>query len=344
MTTENKKLVDRFLNEIKKHLPDWLKDDKAKLDDILLEICSHVWDSAQEIAGTDDPDSASVQKAINQLGSPKEIARSYKKRGTPKYFISEELWPIYSKVNGFLMAIIFTVIIIVQLVLVEPSNLPQALINGFTLSFSSIMTFIVVITAIFVGLSHEGYFPDDLGAKEKEKDEEKDPMSDLYKPNEFLFNGLIGILFGLLIIILPIDMINLFRIIVNFIIGLFGQSPMTFNSASLSTELLTLLTIMGIVTVITGLINLIKIRTREIKFQLNMNFILIILGIVDFGLSLYILSNLHLLSEVLPISENILLFLVLLGIFGAIVEVLGLISKNIKLYGLLEEEEYSLTG
>ena len=32
MTNENKKLVDRFLNEIRKHLPDWLKDDKAKLD------------------------------------------------------------------------------------------------------------------------------------------------------------------------------------------------------------------------------------------------------------------------------------------------------------------------
>ncbi|MHA1945466.1 MAG: HAAS signaling domain-containing protein [Candidatus Hodarchaeales archaeon] len=344
MTTENKKLVNSFLNEIRKQLPDWLKDDKAKLEDILLEISSHIWDSAQEIAGTDDPDSASIQKAINKLGSPKEIARSYKKRGTPKYFISEELWPTYSKVNGFLIAITFTVILIVQLVLVEPNNLPQALINGFTLSFSTIMTFIVVITAIFVGLSHEGYLPDDLGSKDKKKGEEKDPMSDLYKPNEFLFNGLIGILFGLFIIILPVNMINLFRIIVNFIIELFGQSAMTFNSSNLSAEVLTLLTIMGIVTVITGVLKLTKIRTREKRFQINMNILLIFTGIVDFGVSLYVFTNLHLLSEILPISENILLLLALLGIFGAIVEVAGLISKNIKLYGLLEEQEYYPTS
>ena len=75
-----------------------------------------------------------------------------------------------------------------------------------------------------------------------------------------------------------------------------------------------------------------------------MNILLIVTGIADFGLSLYVLTNLHLLSEILPISENILLLLALLGIFGAIVEVVGLISKNIKLFGLLEKQEYSITS
>ncbi len=341
MTTENEKQIETFLKEIKKHLPDWIKSNEDKVEDILLEVKSHIWDSAQEIAGSDDLDPASIQEAINRLGNPKEIAKSYKKRGNPKYFISEELWSTYSKVMLYLIAIVLTVILIVQVILVEPHNLPQALINGFALSFSSIMTFIVVITAIFVGLSHEGYFPDDLVSQDTMKDEEKDSMSDFYKPNDFLVNGLVGILFGLFIIILPNDMINLFRIIVNFIIGLFGYSAMTFNSTSISMELLTLLTIIGIVTVITGVTNLMKIKTREIRFQINMNKILIITGIVDFGLSLYVLANLYLLSEVLPISENILLLLVMLGIIGAIIEVVGIISKNIKLYGLLEEQKYS---
>ena len=154
MSVENKKLVNKFLEEIKQNLPEWLKSNNDKVEDILLEISSHIWDSAQEISGSDDPDLGSVQKAINQLGNPKEIAKSYKNRGTPKYFVSEELWPIYTKVIGAMIAIIFTVIVIAQVALMEPNNFLQALINGLTLSFSSISIFIVIITMIFVGLSH----------------------------------------------------------------------------------------------------------------------------------------------------------------------------------------------
>ncbi len=339
MTTENEKLVNNFLEEIKKNLPEWLKSNETKVEDILLEINSHLWDSAQEIAGSDDPDRNSIQEAINRLGNPKEIAKSYKNRGTPKYFVSEELWPIYTQVIGFIVAIIFTVIVITQVVLIEPNNLLQALTNGLTLSFSSVSIFIVIVTAIFVGLSHEGYFPKDLGAK----DEAKESKTNFYKPNEFLFNGLFGVLFGLLLIVMPLDMINLFRIIVNWIIGFLGGTLMVFNSASISLELQTLLTIVGIFAVITGVTNLLKI-TKDIRFHLTMNVILMITGIVDLGISFYIVANLHLLSEVLPIAENILLFLCVIGIIGAIVEIFKTISTNIKLYGFLEEKKISSTA
>ena len=166
MRTENKILVDTFLKEIKRHLPDWLKSNDDKVEDILLEVSSHIWDSAQEIARSDDPDPSSIQEAINRLGSPKEIARSYKKRGTPKYFISEELWSIYTKVNWILIFLVFAVIVTVQVVIVEPADLAQALINGISLSYPIILTFVIVILAIFVGLSYEGYFPEDLGSED----------------------------------------------------------------------------------------------------------------------------------------------------------------------------------
>jgi len=336
MTTENEKLVDKFLKEIKKYLPEWLKSNDDKLEDILLEISSHIWDSAQEIAGSDDPDSASIQEAINRLGTPKEIAKSYKKRGTPKYFISEELWSIYTKVNTYLTAIIFLVILIVQVVLVEPNNLPQALINVITISYPVIITFLLIITAIFVGLSEEGFFPKDLIPE----DETKESKPDYFKPDEFLFNGLAGIIFGLFIIMLPIDMINLFRIIANLIIGLFGYSPMPMY-VTMSIEVHILVTLMGIVTIIAGIINLLKIRTKDIGFQLNMNIGLIFTGIADFSLTLYIIANLHIFSEVLPLADNILLFLCALGIIGAIIDIISKLSKNIQLYGLLEEEKSS---
>jgi hypothetical protein len=326
-------------------LPEWLKSNDEKVEDILLEVSSHIWDSAYEIAGSDDPDTSSVQEAINRLGSPKELARSYKKRGTPKYFISEELWSIYTKVNSYLSSIIFIVILIVQIVLVEPNNLFQALINGITISYPSIITFIIIVTVIFVVLSYEGYFPTDLIPEETKKDKTKDPTSDFYKPDDFLLNGLVGILFGSFIIILPNDIINLFRIIVNFVLGLFGYSTMAMNSeyVGISMELQIWLTLIGIVAIIAGVTNLLKIRTKKIRFHLTTNLILIITGIANFGLSLYLVANLHLLSEVLPLSENILLFLGILGVIGSFIEIIRTSSKNINLYRFLEEEQnYSI--
>ncbi|MFW9996318.1 MAG: hypothetical protein ACFFD4_30025 [Candidatus Odinarchaeota archaeon] len=342
MTAENKKLVDNFLREIKKNLPEWIKRDEERVEDILLEIGSHIWDSAAEIAESEDPDPASIQEAMDRLGSPKEVAKNYKKRGTPKYFISEELWSTYKKVILYLTAIIFTVIIIVQVVLVEPDNFLQALINGFTTSYPVILTFIVVITAIFVGLSDEGFFPKDLVPR----DETKEPESDYYKPDEFLLTGLVGLLFGLFIIILPVDAINLVRIIVNVIIGIFGYSPMVTNPSyvTISIELRILLTLIGIVTVINGVTTLSKISTSDIKFQLNMNIVLIITGVVDFFVALYMMANLQLLAEALPLAENILLFLTVLGVIAAIIDIITNLSKNIKLYGILEEKKLSSTG
>ncbi|MHA2176128.1 MAG: HAAS signaling domain-containing protein [Candidatus Hodarchaeales archaeon] len=333
MKTENEKLVENFLKKIEKHLPEWLKSNKEKLEDVLLEISSHIWDSAQEIAGPDETNSENIRAAINRLGNPKEIARSYKKRGTPRYFISEELWSIFTKAIISITAIIFLVILIVQVVLVEPNNLLQALINGITTSYPIIITVIVIIIAIFVGLSYEGYFPKDLIPE----NERKETKTDYYKPDEFLFNGIAGIIFGLLFITMPIDMINLLRIVANFIIGLFGYSSMPMY-ATMSSEVHILMTIMGIVTVIAGIVNLLKMRTKDIGFQLIMNTGLIFTGIVDFGLTLYILANLHIFSEVLPLAENILLILLAIGILGAIVDIGSKLSKNIKLYGILEEK------
>ena len=49
MESSNNKLVDNFLKEIKKHLPEWLKSNDEKVEDILLEVSSHIWDSAKKL-------------------------------------------------------------------------------------------------------------------------------------------------------------------------------------------------------------------------------------------------------------------------------------------------------
>ncbi len=334
MTIENKKLVDDFLKEIKKHLPEWLKSNDEKLEDVLFEISSHVWDSAQEIAGSDELSSEAIQEAINRLGNPKEIAKNYKKRGTPRYFISEELWSIFTKVILYLTVITILVILIVQVVLVEPNNLLQAFINGLTIAYPVIITFILVIIGIFVGLSEEGFFPKDLIPDNKTKDSKLD----YFKPDEFLVSGLLGIIFGLFLILLPVDMINLFRIIVSLIIGLFGYSPLPMY-ITMSIEVQILITLMGIVAIIAGTVNLLKIRSKDIGFQLAMNTGLMFTRIADFGFTLYIVVNLHVFSEVLPLADNTLIILGVLIIIFTIIDIINNLSKNVKLYGLLEEEK-----
>ena len=339
---ENSELVTNYLKEVRKKLPDWLKEKKEEVEDILAELEEHILDHASEISGTENPDSHSIQLAIEKMGSPQKIANGYKQRGTPKYFISEELWSTYTKVLSYLIPITYIVIAFVQVVIADPNNLFQALINGITVSYPIIITFILLVTAIFVGLSFEGYFPQDLVTQDTSKEEPKDSMSDFYKPNEFLVSGLVGMTFSLLIIIIPVDLINLFRIIINFIIGFFNGTTMPIEYFTISTELQILLTLVGIVGVITGVVNLLKIRTKDFGYQINMNILLIITGIADFILGVYVLFNLHLLVEILPVvSENILLFLALLGVFGAIVELVKNISHNLKIYNLAEEAKAS---
>jgi hypothetical protein len=336
MSKETKKLVDKYLDEIKENLPEWIKNDEEKLDDIILEISSHVWDSAYEIAGSDDPDTASIRKALNRIGNPKEIAKSYKTRGTPKYFISEELWSTYTKVIYALIAIIFTLIVIVQVIIVEPNNFLQAIINGFTLSINSITIFIIIVTVIFIYLSIEGYFPEDFESKDKNR-EEKEKFK-YYKPGDFLFNGIFGIVFGLFFIILPKDMIGLFRVIINWIIELLNIGTANYSDFVLSGDLQFWLTLNGILSIMTGVIYLMKIQTKDPEFHIGMNFFYFLTRIGELGLIVYIFVNINLLLEVFPqLSETVLLILLALALIGTVVDTITTVTKSIKLYELTNQ-------
>lgn len=335
MAKETEKLVNKFLDEIKENLPDWIKNDDEKVEDIILEISSHIWDSAYEIAGSDDPDTNSVQKALNRIGTPKEIAKSYKSRGTPKYFISEELWATYTKVIYGLIAVIFTLIIIVQVVIVEPNNFLQAIINSLTLSLNSITIFVIIITVIFVYLSAEGFLPEDFDTKNKKRTGKEKFESQYYKPGEFLFNGILGVVFGLFLIILPKDMIGLFRLIINFILELINIGTPNYSDFILSPDLQLWMTLSGVVTIVTGVIALMKIQTRDPEFHIGMNFFYFVTKIADLALIVYIVVNIRLLLEVLPqFSETILLLLLVLVIIGTIIDIISTVSKSFKLYEL----------
>jgi hypothetical protein len=163
-----------------------------------------------------------------------------------------------------------------------------------------------------------------------------------YKPDEFLVNGLLDTLIGLFIIILPNEMVNLFRVLVTFLTSLIGFNLGVNGSVyiDISIELQILLTIIGTLTAIIGITNLMKIRSKDIEFNFKLNIFLIIVRIVDFILGIYIFTILPQLSEILLISETVIHFFWILGMIATITDVIITILKNTKFYKILNGKAF----
>ena len=219
-------LVKEYLKNVKAKLPEWLKD-KKEHKEILAELEEHIWNKAEELSETDHPTLETVKLAIDHMGTPESIAKEYKRRGTPKFYITEELWPLYKNVLSFVFLVIIVINIIIPILNVVFdntsggeifSNVATGLQMGFLWSF-------VVITIIFVALSMEGYFPEDFESKKTLKDEEKQvelakerglayetktgkPLKPFIKPVGEIIGGLVVIGIGLFFFIQPIQGLN----------------------------------------------------------------------------------------------------------------------------------------
>lgn len=333
--SEQEELIAGFLEQIKNNLPEWIKNDEEKLQDILLEIKSHIWDSAYELSGSDDPDVTSVQKAINNLGEPKEITKAYKARGIPKYFINEELWPYYTKILAGLMIFITAVMSIIQIVLIEPRNFAQAIINAITLSYGTITVFVGLITMLFVFFSKEGFLPEDFEKMDqKNKKDKKEKKFVYYKPGEHFFGGLMAFIFGLMFVLLPIDMLNFIRLFFNLIIDLLHLGSPINEYVSISADLRVWVTLMGSVSIIRGILDILRINSQDPNYHIKMNIFTIMTKLAELGLTVYILMNIELFLEVLPISETFVLFLGAIALLGNIAEIGKYLNQIGKLLAL----------
>jgi hypothetical protein len=167
------KTIKEYLKEVKAKLPEWIKD-KKEHKDILAELEEHIWSKAEELSETGHPTESSVKSAITHMGTPESIAKEYKRRGTPKVYITEEMWPLYTKVLMIVFSVIVAINIITQIVLDlilggEPlievlGSLISGIQGGLVIAF-------VIISIIFVVLSMEGYFPEDFKSKKDLKKE-----------------------------------------------------------------------------------------------------------------------------------------------------------------------------
>ncbi len=224
----NKLQVKKFLEKVEKKLPEWLKEKKKEKNDILQEMEEHIWDVVDDLRN--DPVLQEngvqyeeiVQRAIAKMGTPDKIASEYKKRGTPKIYITEELFPFYKQT----VAALFGIAVIVNILanaLTQGISAGQFLLNLIEGALISGLAVMVVATLIWTGLSMQGYLPEDLGIKEEvvvkngkqttkrkyqptspEKAEEKEPI----RPLEYAVGGFFVLTFGLLFIFQPYESLN----------------------------------------------------------------------------------------------------------------------------------------
>jgi len=242
-------LIKEFLKQVKNKLPNWLKDKKKEVKDIIAELEEHLWEKAGELSDIDRPTEDSVRLAIAHMGTPESIAKEYKRRGTPKVYITEELWPLYIKV----LKIIFLVIIAISIVSIVLNMLTGNILE--ILSIANLLPYFAVftiVTIIFVVLSMEGYFPEDFKSEkevsrkklELEKAQELGlpispktgkPLKPFIHPTGEIIGGIVQIIIGLFLMMLPIPgLFDLMHPEFQFVLRVFGLLLLTEGGLDLS--------------------------------------------------------------------------------------------------------------
>ncbi|MFW9952083.1 MAG: hypothetical protein ACFFKA_18335, partial [Candidatus Thorarchaeota archaeon] len=166
MSNVEKSAVDNYLVQVKKKLPEWLKWKQEEVQKILDDLKSQIMEKANEISGQMEPTPESINEAMIRLGSPDTIAKSYKRRGTPKFFITEELSEFYLRTIFFFWLVIFLInIIIAVFQFFFPFLIPwwTVLGNMFSGIWIGCLIAAVIITGAFVWFSMEGFMPEDFG-------------------------------------------------------------------------------------------------------------------------------------------------------------------------------------
>ncbi|NHJ33653.1 MAG: hypothetical protein FK732_12400 [Asgard group archaeon] len=156
-------LIKTFLDEVERKLPFWLKDEKENVKDILEELETHIWDRATELAEGGEPSEEQIEIVVEQMGSPSKIAGEYKRRGKPKYFITEELFPLYTKILAIVGAVLVGFNFIAMLFSIIGATTAREVFSGFFQGIAiSFAIALILITVQFVILSKEGYLPEDF--------------------------------------------------------------------------------------------------------------------------------------------------------------------------------------
>ncbi len=300
-------IVKNYIALVKKKLPEWLRDNKADLQDTLDEIENHVWDKAYEIAGSDNPSAQHVERAIESIGNPSEIAKDYKKRGTPAIFITKELLPLYYKSSLIIFGVLLALEMIGLLFQVGNITVWEFFTQLFGGMFQAAIIILFFTSLIFVSLSREGYLPENLGVKPKKAkiktkthssvegeqfESESGITPALKKPFEVkkgskLFEGIFLLFFGFFFLFQP----------------LLPQFDYLIFDILFSSEMSLWFRLIGILAIYEGVLDL--YRATLAKNNLNGHLVLMILIVIDIIPSLWLLIWLDGNTAIIPTLAEI---------------------------------------
>ena len=215
---EPKELIETFKAEVKKKLPVWLKANEREVKDFLEELEDHIWDKASELAESAEPQVMHVREAIILMGTPRKIAKEFRTRGTPKFYVTEELWPWYYRSLIFAGIVTVLVNMITMAFRLGKGQTGEIVGDAFWEMFVGFAFAFAAITIVFVSLSYQGFLPEDFRklAEEEKKPATKRPKKK--KPQKvkrviptsgsYLFEGIVGLVLGGVLIFYPFVNIN----------------------------------------------------------------------------------------------------------------------------------------
>ncbi|TKJ24645.1 MAG: hypothetical protein CEE42_10060 [Promethearchaeota archaeon Loki_b31] len=163
MSDSENKLIKNYIAQVKQKLPEWLKWKEEELKNILNDLEQQLYNEARAISGGESLTDADVQEAIMRMGTPESIAKLYKRRGTPRFYITQELIEFYLRSLFFFFGVVFFVNILGAIFQFFFKVWWEVLGEMLTGIWIGCLISAVVITIVFVYFSMEGFLPEDFG-------------------------------------------------------------------------------------------------------------------------------------------------------------------------------------
>ena len=163
MSESENQIVKNYINQVKQKLPEWLKWKEEELKNVLEDLEAQLYGEARAIARGEEITDNDLQEAILRMGTPESIAKLYKNRGTPKFYITKELFDFYLRTLFFFFAVVIFINIIVAVFQFFFRVWWEVLGGMFSGIWIGCLIAAIVITIIFVYFSMEGFLPEDFG-------------------------------------------------------------------------------------------------------------------------------------------------------------------------------------
>ncbi len=182
---EYTEVIKTYLKKVKRKLPFWLK--RAEKRDVIKKLENEIREVVLDFKESSQLTQENLKYFLANLGNIKIILSEYKQQGTPKIFISKELWSWYlTTLKSFL---VYFILISIFFFILEGS------LNA---SFWFLWIFILIIaTQLFTFFSLHDIIPENTVVSGRKKN--KTPKFNLYNIWEALFAGAYIIIGAILI-------------------------------------------------------------------------------------------------------------------------------------------------